>query len=543
MVTAPEKITSSGHRPAAPPAPLPAPTRGWRLPLTVLIVGSFMSVLDTSIVNIAISRIQNEFGVTTDEVQWVVNGYTLTLAVVVPLSSWLSDRFGLSRLYIVSLLGFGAGSALCGLAGTFDMLVAFRIVQALAGGILPVITLSILYKIVPRDKIGTAMGLYGLGVIVAPGIGPSLGGYLVEYVSWRLIFYINVPIAILGAIAAVMVLPRFPAGRAARFDGFGFFTVATGLFTLLLALSEGQTWGWSSYKVLILLAVSVLSLALFVVVELEVAEPLLDVRIFRYWPFTNSLLLISILSIGLFAVLYYIPLFLQQALQLEPFTAGLTLLPQAVVMAALMPISGRLYDRIGPRWLAIVGLLIVAVSTYQMHQITLDTSREEIMFLLGFRAVGLGVGIMPIFTSGIASIPPEMVGQGSAFNNVVRQASSSLGVAAFTAMLTLHQAQQLANRSELMPAGTPVPQVGPPGAPSVAGMLALYQQTEVRVFADSIDWLFVIVAILTAGGAVLAMFLRSGRAPAVKEPEVAAPAGSRLGTASGEQHVGGEPGD
>jgi EmrB/QacA subfamily drug resistance transporter len=340
----------------------------------VLIVGSFMSVLDTSIVNVAISRLQNEFGVTTDEVQWVANGYTLTLAVVVPLSSWLSDRFGLSRLYIVSLLGFGAGSALCGLADTFNMLVAFRIVQALAGGILPVITLSILYRIVPRDKIGTAMGLYGLGVIVAPGIGPSLGGYLVEYVSWRLIFYINVPIAILGAIAAVMVLPRFPVGGAGRFDVFGFLTVATGLFTLLLALSEGQTWKWSSYKVLILITVSVLALALFVVIELEVDEPLLDVRVFRYWPFTNSLLLISVLSIGLFAVLFYIPLFLQQALMLDSFTAGLTLLPQAFVMAILMPISGRLYDRIGPRWPAITRLLIVAVSTYQMHHITLRVS-------------------------------------------------------------------------------------------------------------------------------------------------------------------------
>lgn len=512
-----EKVTGNG----APPAPgsglasaATARSGGWRLPLMVLIVGSFMSVLDTSIVNVAISRLQNEFGVTTDEVQWVANGYTLTLAVVVPLSSWLSDRFGLSRLYIVSLLGFGAGSALCGLADTFNMLVAFRIVQALAGGILPVITLSILYRIVPRDKIGTAMGLYGLGVIVAPGIGPSLGGYLVEYVSWRLIFYINVPIAILGAIAAVMVLPRFPAGGAGRFDVFGFLTVATGLFTLLLALSEGQTWKWSSYKVLILITVSVLALALFVVIELEVDEPLLNVRVFRYWPFTNSLLLISVLSIGLFAVLFYIPLFLQQALMLDSFTAGLTLLPQAFVMAILMPISGRLYDRIGPRWPAITGLLIVAVSTYQMHHITLDTSRDQIIWLLGFRAVGLGIGIMPIFTSGLASIPPAMVSQGSAFNNVVRQASSSLGVAAFTALLTLHQAQLFAGRAALLPDNTPTPHLGPPGTPDWLGVYALYQQTQLRVFADAIDWLFVIVAILTAGGVILAAFLRSGPAPA-----------------------------
>jgi EmrB/QacA subfamily drug resistance transporter len=495
----------------------PAPIRRWLVPLMVLIAGSFVSVLDTSIVNVAIPRIQNEFGATTDEVQWVANGYTLSLGVVVPLSSWLSARFGLSRLYVISLLGFGAGSALCGLAGSLNTLVAFRIVQAIGGGILPVITLSILYRIVPRDKIGTAMGLYGLGVVFAPGIGPSLGGYLVEYVSWRLIFYINVPIAILGAIAAVIVLPRFPGGHAGRFDVLGFLTVATGLFTLLLALSEGQRWGWSSYPILALLIVSVLSLALFVVIELEMDEPLLDVRVFRYWPFTNSLLLISVLSIGLFAVLFYIPLLLQQGLMLAPFPAGLTLLPQALVMAVLMPISGRLYDRIGPRWPAVIGLLIVAWGTYRMHQITLDTSRAEIMWLLGFRAVGLGLAMMPIFTAGIASIPLTQISQASAFNNVVRQTSSALGVAAFTALLTRQQAQQLANRAALLPANTPVPHLGPPQVPDWLGVWAIYQKTQLQTFADAVDWLFIIVAILTAAGVVLAIFLRSGPAPAADQ--------------------------
>jgi EmrB/QacA subfamily drug resistance transporter len=361
------------------------------------------------------------------------------------------------------------------------------------------------------------MGLYGLGVVFAPGIGPSLGGYLVEYVSWRLIFYINVPIAILGAIAAVIVLPRFPGGHAGRFDVLGFLTVATGLFTLLLALSEGQRWGWSSYPILALLIVSVLSLALFVVIELEMDEPLLDVRVFRYWPFTNSLLLISVLSIGLFAVLFYIPLLLQQGLMLAPFPAGLTLLPQALVMAVLMPISGRLYDRIGPRWPAVIGLLIVAWGTYRMHQITLDTSRAEIMWLLGFRAVGLGLAMMPIFTAGIASIPLTQISQASAFNNVVRQTSSALGVAAFTALLTRQQAQQLANRAALLPANTPVPHLGPPQVPDWLGVWAVYQKTQLQTFADAVDWLFIIVAILTAAGVVLAIFLRSGPAPAADQ--------------------------
>jgi MFS family permease len=199
---------------------------------------------------------------------------------------------------------------------------------------------------------------------------------------------------------------------------------------------------------------------------------------------------------------------------LEPFPAGLTLLPQALVMAVLMPISGRLYDRIGPRWPAVIGLLIVALGTYQMHHITLDTSRTEIMWLLSFRAVGLGLAMMPIFTAGIASIPLTQVSQASAFNNVVRQTSSALGIAAFTALLTRQQAQQLTDRAALLPANIHIPHVGPPRIPDWLGAWAIYQRTELQTFADAVDWLFIIVAVLTAAGALLAIFLPSGRAPA-----------------------------
>jgi EmrB/QacA subfamily drug resistance transporter len=367
------------------------------------------------------------------------------------------------------------------------------------------------------------MGLYGLGVLVAPGIGPTLGGYLVEYVSWRWIFYVNVPIAILGAIAAVLVLPHFPSVRAGRFDVLGFVTVATGLSALLVALSEGQLWGWGSYKILVLFTVSVLSLALFVVIELEVAEPLLDVRVFRYWAFTNSLLLISVLSIGLFAVLFYIPLLLQMGKGLAPFPAGLVLLPQALVLVVLTPISGRLYERFGPRWLAVIGLLIVAVSTYRMHQITLDTSTDEIKWLLVFRALGLGLCLIPIFTSGIASLPPAEVPQASAINNLTRQTSSALGVAAFTALLTGQQAQQMSNGAALLPAHTPFLPHVPPQIPRWLETYALDQQTQLQSFAHAVDWLFIIVAILTATGVILAMFLRSGPPPASDQnPDTAA---------------------
>src|SRR2546429_3223613 len=176
----------------------------WGLPLAVLVAGMFMSILDVTIVNVAIPTIQKDFGTTVEDVQWVANAYTLALGVVVPLSGWLGDRFGYARVYILSILGFALGSALCGISWDLNSLVAFRIVQAIPGGIIPVISLAMVYRIVPREKIGTAMGMYGLGIVFAPAVGPTLGGYLVEYVDWRLIFFINVPIGVLGAVAAAL---------------------------------------------------------------------------------------------------------------------------------------------------------------------------------------------------------------------------------------------------------------------------------------------------------------------------------------------------
>ena len=338
----------------------------------------FMSVLDISIINVAIPTMQRDFAATTDQIQWVENAYSLALGVVVPVSAWLAARFGPGRVYILSLLGFAAGSALCGLAWDLNSIVAFRVLQALPGGVLPVVSLTILYRIVPPARIGAAMGMYGLGIIVAPAVGPTLGGYLVEYVDWRLIFFINVPVGILGTVAAVLLLPRFGPTPVGRFDVLGFLCVATGLVSLLLALTEGQQWGWTSYSIMILLTVGVLGLALFVVIELEVDAPLLNVRVFTHWPFTNSLLLVSVLSVGLFAVLFYIPLLLQQARGLGAFDTGLLLLPQALVMAVIMPAAGLLYDRIGPRWPAVIGLALVALGTYLLTDVNLESSTSHV---------------------------------------------------------------------------------------------------------------------------------------------------------------------
>lgn len=480
---------------------------GWLLPLVVLIAGSFMAILDISIINVAVPTIQNEFGANTSDTQWVVTAYALAEAVVVPVSAWLGDRLGLSRVYNLALLGFAGGSALCGLAWSLQSLVVFRLVQGLLGGVLPATTLTILLRIVPRERLGVAVGLYGLGAMVAPAIGPALGGYLVEYVNWRLIFFINVPVGIVGAAAAVLVLPTFPTLPGRRLDVLGFVTVASAMFALLLALSKAEDWHWMSYRILGLFAYSVFGLVLFVVIELAVEDPLLDLRVFRYGAFTQSLLLTVSLTGVLFAVLFYIPQFLQRVQGLGALDTGITLLPPALLMGLLMPVTGRIADRIGPRAPAVVGLIIATLGTYLLHTITIDTSREHIIWYLTVLYIGVGTGLMPITSAGLAAIPPAQINAASAFNNVIQRAAGALGVAVFTAVVTVQQAQLMAGRAALLPENTPIPHLGT-GTPRWVDVYAVYQQTDLQVYADAIDNLFLIATAITGVTALGALLLR-----------------------------------
>jgi EmrB/QacA subfamily drug resistance transporter len=509
----------AGQPPGAPStehgtaAPAPSPTGGWGLPLLVVIIGMFMSILDTSIVNVAIPTIQKQFGTTPDNIQWITTAYTLSLGVIVPTSAWLGERLGLKRLYLISLIGFALFSALCGMAWDLGSMIAFRILQAVPGGVIPVTCLTLLYRMVPKKKLGTAMGLYGLGIVVAPGVGPTLGGYLVEYVDWRLIFYINVPVGILGALAAMVVLPGMPGQRSRRFDLPGFVCIAGGLFALLLALSEGQDWGWTGYRVLILLAASANLLALFVVIELNTEEPLLEVRAFTCWPFVNSLLLISILSIGLFAVLFYVPLYLQEGQDITPMHTGLTVLPQASVLVVMMPLAGRLYDRIGPRWPAVVGLAVCGVGTLLLTRLNVDLPRGQLAVWLMIRAAGLGLAMMPIMTGGIAALPARIVNAGSAFNTLTQRVTAALGLAALTALATRWQEQLMSDRSALLDAhgADANPRILAMQHAGRGGLIPLWQQLRAHVQAQAYSDVFLVAGVTTLIGVALALLLRSGR--------------------------------
>jgi EmrB/QacA subfamily drug resistance transporter len=520
------KLVPPERRPPAPPlAPVPAAGGAgqkpkWLVPLGVVVIGMFMSTLDTSIVNVAIPTMQDLFGVSTDAIQWVSTAYTLCLGVVVPASAWLGDRIGLRRLYVISMLAFSAFSALCGMAGGLNSMIFYRILQAIPGGVIPVTCLTILYKMVPREKIGVAMGLYGFGIIVAPGVGPTLGGYLVEYVDWRLIFYINVPVGILGAVLAMMILPNFPRVGGRSFDMPGFVCIAVSMFSLLLAFEEGTTWGWMGYRVLILLAVGVNALALFVVIELQVKEPLLNVRVFRYWPLVNSLIQISIISVGINAVLFYVPNFIQGAQGLTPMNSGLVLLPQAMVMMVIVPVAGRIYDKMGARWPAVIGLALAAFGTFLMVKVNVDMTRQELVIWMMIRAAGIGLAMMPIMTGGLSVLPANLASAGSAFNTICQRVAGSLGLALLSAMSTVQQAQFMSDRSGLVQANGPGtnPRIVSLEQQGQAALIPLWQTLKNEVQAQAYSNIFLVLAVLTAAGVVLAFFLRSEKSTGDSEP-------------------------
>jgi EmrB/QacA subfamily drug resistance transporter len=498
---------------ATRPAPAtPAAGRGWGLPLVVLIIGMFMSVLDTSIVNVAIPVIQKEFGVSASNAQWISTAYSLTEGVMVPISAWMGMRFGAKNLYIWSLLAFTAASALCGLSDNLGFMIGFRILQGIPGGMIPVTCLTMLYRMVPREKLGAAMGLYGLGVVVAPAIGPTLGGYFSEYFSWRLVYYVNVPVGILGAVAAMIVLAAVPAQKNRPLDVIGFLSIAGALFSVLLAFEEGPDWGWTGYRVLILFALAVNLFGVFVIRQLHVSVPLINLRIFARPQFTLSLVMISLFSVGLFAEFFYVPQFLQAVRGFSPMQAGLALMPQALMLVVLMPITGQLYDKIGSRWLAAIGMGLAGTGLLLLSDINVDMTLPRLTLGMVVMASGLGLGMMPVMTGGLATLPDDLSDSGGAFNTLVQRVSSALGLGILTAMVTANRAQFMADRSTLVHGGANGnPQINLMEQQGPKGLLPVWQHLSGMVQAQAYGTAFFVAGCLTLVGVVLAMFLPSGK--------------------------------
>ena len=429
----------------------------------VVIFGAFMSILDQTIVNIAIPRLQNAFGADLNSVQWVLTAYILTQGIVTPTTAFFADRLGTKRFYILALAIFTTGSALCGLAWSLPVLIIFRIVQGIGGAALFPLAITLLYREFPPHQRGLASGLLGIAALLAPAVGPTLGGYFVTYVNWQLIFFVNVPIGILGILLAIMLLREVQAETRTPFDVPGFVLSATGLAAVLYALSDASTDGWGSGKVLGFLLGGLIILGLFVFVELDLVrrekQPLLDLRLFANGPFLSSNITNVLITFAFFGGIFLFPVYLQNLRGLNAFSAGLLLLPQAFASLVTALIGGRVVDRVGVRVVVIPGLVLLAFATWQLSSLTLYTPYGWLQVLFVIRGLALGLIIQPLTVSALSDLHPRRFAQASTLNTVLRFVSTSLGIAVLATLVQSQAKIHYGHLAEQVTPGSPLDQL------------------------------------------------------------------------------------
>lgn len=473
----------------------------WVLPIFIALIGGFMSILDSSIVNVAVPKMMQVYNSSANQIEWVITVYMLALGVVIPFSGWAGDKFGYKNLYIFALIMFTIGSLLCTLSWSVNTLIVSRVIQALGGGLLMPTMMTMVKKIVPKGSFGTAMGVVGVALLIAPALGPTVGGYLVEYADWKWIFTINVPIGIIGVLLSILFLPKFEKSKVDRLDVGGAISSVIMLFSLLLALSKASDWGWTSEKTLLLLAISLITFVVFLILELKLHNPLLNLRVFRYRNFTAANITTFITTVGLFSGVFFVPLFLQNIKGMGALDTGLIMLPGALISGLLMPIIGKLYDKVGPKPLAIFGIITLAYTTFLFHNMGLKTSNSTIAFWLVLRGISMSFAAVSAQAASLDSVSNEEVGGATAISNIVSRVSGSLGIAALTSILTdrvSHHATDIATKMAL--AGT--------------NAAAHTAQIKAMSFVNGLDDIFLIASCLTLAGLIPALFLKkSGQAP------------------------------
>jgi DHA2 family multidrug resistance protein len=423
----------------------PAPRQEWRPSVNPWIVAmsvmlaTFMEVLDTSVANVALPHISGNLSATNEEATWVLTSYLVSNAIILPATNWLSRYFGRKRFLIVCIIIFTLASALCGAATSLGMLIFARVLQGAGGGALQPIAQSVLLESFPPERRGQAMAVFGLGIVVAPIIGPTLGGWITDNYSWRWIFYINIPV---GALAIFMSRtfvedpPYIREQRPGRIDYVGFGLMALGLAALQLVLDLGQQEGWfESPFVVRTMVVAVASLVAFVVWELRTDEPIVNLRVLKNRNFAVGVMLITAMGVVLYGSIALLPLFLQTLMGYPATASGMAVSPRGFGSVLSMLVVGRLVGRVDGRWLIMFGFSVLAYSTYMLAGLNLDIAMSNVVWPNIVSGCAMGFIFVPLTTMAMGTLPNEQVGNASGVYNLMRNTGGSIGIAAVTTML------------------------------------------------------------------------------------------------------------
>lgn len=407
--------------------------------MVALMSGVLTNSLIMGTVNIALPNMMTSMRVDVETVQWVVTIFMITRTVVMPLVGWLGAMLGNRTLYLSALSLYVIGSALCSVAWSIESLILFRLLQGIGAGPVFPLSMAILYETFPQEQRGLSMGVLMFGLSFGPAIGPSVGGYLIEHLSWRAIFYINIPVGILGLFLASMILPKISQVKKVSLDAFGLASLTLCLVPLLIALSQGRREGWSSDYILTLLGIAFFSFIVFVSVELRNPHPLIDLSVFRNMSFSMVCIVTLVNSMAEFGQNFLIALFVQRALHYPPALAGLILLPGAIVWGGTSLFSGQLSDKINPRAIIMLGLIFSSMVSYQLASIDIWTSTGLLVFLLLMRSFTRGCIMSPLMTAFVSNLPNEKVRMGTGLRGLINGLGGTFGVAVSGALLESRQ--------------------------------------------------------------------------------------------------------
>ncbi len=423
--------------------------RKWIITITV-ISASLLELIDTTIVNVSLPQIQGNLGATLTDIAWVVTGYAVANVIILPMSGWLGSYFGRKNYFLGSIILFTIASFLCGNSHTLGELIAFRILQGVAGGGLIATAQAILMDTWPREQIGTATALFGLGAVVGPTVGPTIGGYITDHASWQWIFYVNIPVGAVAAFFTITFIRETPReGRGKPIDWWGILLLAIAVGSLQVILEKGEDEDWFSKTYILVLTISaILGTILFIWRELSTDHPIVNFGILRHRSFAVGMFTSFILGFGLYGSVFVFPVFCQNLLGFTAQQTGELLFPGGLCTIFMMPFIGKMLNRgIPAQFMATIGMFLFFVFTFMLSGSTLETGQVNVLIPLLIRGVGMALLFVPLTTLAIADLKGSEIGQGTGLNNMMRQLGGSFGIAALTTLIHIRQAK---HRSDLL---------------------------------------------------------------------------------------------
>lgn len=474
--------------------------------IAILFFGAFVALLNNTLLNIALPSIMTEFSVKPSQVQWLTTGYMLVNGIMIPASAFFIQKFTNRKLFLTAMTLFTIGTALAVFAPTFGVLVASRMIQASGSAMMMPLLMNVMLVAFPIEKRGSAMGMFGLVMFTAPAIGPTLSGWIVEHYSWRTLFEIVLPFAILTIVFALFKLRNITPNRNMSLDVLSLILSSIGFGGLLYGFSSAGDKGWDSPIVYGTIVVGAISLAAFIIRQLLMKDPMLDFKIYKYPMFALASIISIVTSVAMFSGMILTPLYVQNVRGISPFDAGLLMLPGAIIMGIMSPITGRLFDKYGPRVLSITGLVITVGATYFLSRLELTTGYYYLMLIYTVRMFGMSMVMMPIMTNGLNQIPMKSNPHGTAMNNTLQQVSGAIGSAILLTIMTKKMERSGAELAQQAAASGNLPTSGEAAA-------SVQNEIMLKSMLDGINYSFLIAAFISVVALILALFVKRVKPP------------------------------